>query len=74
MVPTLAEHAVAEMKKKPLLVILIALNAIVLLGQIWPDGAPPFARVVNILFLCMSMAWFASALLGGQPEQGQSGR
>lgn len=28
--------------------ILLVLNAIVLLGQIWPEGAPPFARVVNI--------------------------
>lgn len=37
---------------------LIALNAIVLLGQLWPEGAPPFARVVNILFLVGSMAYF----------------
>jgi hypothetical protein len=34
------------------------LNAIVLLGQLWPDGAPPFARVMNILFLLGSLTYF----------------
>lgn len=29
---------------------LFALGALVLLGQLWPAGAPPFARSVNILF------------------------
>lgn len=39
---------------KKLLYILLPLhllNLIVLTGQIWPEGAPPFARVVNIVFL-----------------------
>jgi hypothetical protein len=27
------------------------LNLIVLTGQLWPEGAPPFARMVNIVFL-----------------------
>jgi hypothetical protein len=35
---------------------LIALNAVVLLGQIWPEGAPPFARAVNIAFLVANLA------------------
>lgn len=37
--------------KKTITIILILLNLIVLLGQIWPEGAPPFARTVNIIFL-----------------------
>jgi hypothetical protein len=44
--------------KKSFVLTLIVLNAIVLLGQIWPEGAPPFARAVNILFLCGSMLFF----------------
>lgn len=41
------------MKKniKYLVIVLIVLNLMILLGQIWPAGAPPFARVINILFL-----------------------
>ncbi len=34
---------------KPFLIILLLLNAMVLLGQLWPEGAPPFAGVVNIV-------------------------
>ncbi len=34
----------------------------VLLGQVLPEGAPPFARVVNILFLVLSLAYFLNAL------------
>jgi hypothetical protein len=30
---------------------LIVLGILVLLGQVWPAGAPPFARSVNILFV-----------------------
>ncbi len=45
--------------KKALLIILLLLNVIVLLGQIWPAGAPPFARVVNIIFLTGSFLFFA---------------
>jgi len=45
-------------KSKTFLVILIILNAIVLLGQIYPEGAPPFARVVNIIFLVSSLIFF----------------
>ena len=39
---------------RPFLWLLLPLNAIVLLGQIWPAGAPPFARYVNILFLALT--------------------
>lgn len=43
---------------RPLLLLLIVLNAVVLLGQLWPEGAPPFARAVNILFLVLSLGVF----------------
>ena len=35
--------------------VMLLLNAVVLLGQLWPEGAPPFARVVNIIFLVASL-------------------
>ena len=43
---------------KSLLLVLIVLNVVVLLGQIWPEGAPPFARTVNIAFLVASLLYF----------------
>ena len=48
--------------KRPLLVVL---NAVVLLGQVWPEGAPPFARAVNVAFLVLSLVYFAWALRAG---------
>jgi hypothetical protein len=44
--------------KKAIVIILILLNVMVLLGQIWPEGAPPFAKIVNIVFLLGSLAFF----------------
>lgn len=44
--------------KKGILFVLIILNTIVLLGQVWPEGAPPFARTVNITFLVLSFFYF----------------
>jgi len=38
----------------------MVLNAVVLLGQVWPEGAPPFARIVNIVFLVLSFLFFIS--------------
>jgi uncharacterized phage infection (PIP) family protein YhgE len=46
------------MKKKILLIVLIILNVVVLLGQILPEQAPPFARIVNIVFLSLSLLFF----------------
>jgi hypothetical protein len=43
---------------RPLLWLLILLNSVVLLGQLWPEGAPPFARMVNIIFLLLSLPTF----------------
>ena len=47
---------------RPLLVLLLVLNAVVLLGQVLPEGAPPFARAVNIVFLVISLAYFVNTL------------
>ncbi len=44
------------------LIVLLVLNCIVLLGQLWPEGAPPFARAVNILFLLLSLFYFVAAM------------
>ncbi|UTW61290.1 hypothetical protein KFE98_14880 [bacterium SCSIO 12741] len=48
--------------KKAAIILLIILNIMVLLGQIWPEGAPPFARTVNILFLIGSLTFFGTSL------------
>ena len=50
------------MKSKAILIPLILVNAVVLLGQLWPEGAPPFARGVNIAFLVATLAYFIVAL------------
>lgn len=46
--------------------LLIVLNAVVLLGQVWPEGAPPFARAVNIAFLAVTLVYFVSRFLARQ--------
>ena len=51
---------------RPLLLLLILLNAVVLLGQLWPEGAPPFARVVNVGFLALSLVVFCTLLFRGR--------
>lgn len=43
------------MQRRGVVILLLVLNAIVLLGQLWPAGAPPFARVVNIIFLVANL-------------------
>jgi hypothetical protein len=50
------------MRSRPFLVLLVVLNCVVLLGQLWPEGAPPFARTVNIAFLALSLTTFALQL------------
>jgi hypothetical protein len=45
-------------KERALLIMLVVLNFIVLLGQLWPEGAPAFAGVVNIIFLVFSLLYF----------------
>jgi hypothetical protein len=55
--------------KKTILIIFIILNAIVLLGQIWPEGAPPFARIVNIVFLVATFGFFLSLLFNKKKSE-----
>lgn len=49
--------------RTPLLAILIGVNLVVLLGQVWPEGAPPFARGVNIAFLVASALTLSAVAL-----------
>lgn len=44
--------------KRTTLILLIVFNIVVLLGQLWPEGVPPFARWVNILFLAGALGYF----------------
>lgn len=55
-----------DMFPRPLVVLLLVVNVVVLLGQLWPEGAPPFARVVNIAFLIATLVLFARLALGGK--------
>lgn len=55
--------------KKTVLIILLILNAVVLLGQIWPEGVPPFARVINIIFLIGSFLFFIASLRSDKKER-----
>jgi len=49
--------------KKVITLILILLNIMVLFGQIWPEGAPPFAKIVNITFLVGSLMFLIYHIL-----------
>ena len=50
------------MQRRGLLILLLVLNAIVLLGQLWPEGAPPFARAVNIAFLVANLVFLIAVM------------
>lgn len=58
------------MKKilKPLLIVLFILNLVVLLGQVWPEGAPPFARSVNIIFLIGNLLLLFALMTSKNPK------
>lgn len=45
------------------LAILVVLNCMVLLGRLWPEGAPPFAPTVDIVFFVASLGAFVFALV-----------
>ena len=47
---------------KKIIIGLLILNAIVLLGQIWPEGAPQFAVKVNIFTLIFNLILFVYLL------------
>ena len=48
------------MTKRMLLILIVILNSIVLLGQLWPEGAPPFARIFNIATLVINLFFIAA--------------
>lgn len=48
--------------RKLILSVLILLNLLVLLGQVWPEGAPPFARTVNVATLLLNLFYFTGRL------------
>lgn len=50
------------MNKKPILIIVLVLNSIVLLGQLWPEGTPPFAQTVNIITLMLNLVLLITLL------------
>jgi len=43
--------------KRTFILVLLVLNAIVLLGQIWPEGAPSFANITNIITLGLNISF-----------------
>ena len=49
--------------------ILLLLNFVVAMGQLWPEGAPPFARHVNIVFLILNFCLLLF-LLFSRPRTG----
>lgn len=51
-------------------IVLVVLNGVVLLGQVWPEGAPPFARVVNIAFLAGNLVWLVRSLRASPARPG----
>lgn len=51
------------MNNKIFLIIVIILNLMVLLGQLWPEGAPPFARAINIITLLLNLVIITKLLL-----------
>lgn len=52
--------------KRIFIIVLLVLNLVVLLGQLWPAGAPPFARTVNIIFLVGVMLYLLVGLRGAR--------
>lgn len=44
--------------KKAILIVMVVLNVMVLLGQLWPEGAPPFAGIVNLITLGLNLVMF----------------
>ncbi len=48
--------------KKTIVIILLVLNSLTLMGQIYPEGAPPFARTVNILTLSLDLIFLLSLI------------
>jgi len=56
------------MQSRAVLYALIVVNLVVLLGQVWPEGAPPFARGVNIAFLVATLALLVTLVRRPPPD------
>lgn len=55
----------------PLLCMLLLLaNAMVLLGQVWPSGAPPFAHTFTIATLAANLVVFGVPMLRARKKKG----
>ena len=57
--------------KKAITILLILLNIIVILGQVWPEGAPPFTRIVNIVFLFGCLIFLIFSLRKDKVKRGE---
>lgn len=55
--------------RRAALTVLLVLNIPVWLGQVWPEGAPPFARLVNIVFLTGTFAFLLTELVAASRER-----
>jgi hypothetical protein len=51
--------------KNLLYIVLLVANALVLLGIVWPEGAPPFAYTINLATLIANVVVFAMLVRGG---------
>ena len=49
--------------------LLVGMNAILLLGQIWPEGAPPFARTASIVVLSLNLVFLTTRLRRARPRR-----
>ncbi|HEY3385296.1 MAG TPA: hypothetical protein VGK46_02230 [Saprospiraceae bacterium] len=52
--------------KRMFILILLILNAVVLLGQIWPEGTPSFAKPVNIITLGLNVSFLLTMIKGSK--------
>lgn len=57
------------MLSRAVLIVLIVGNALVLLGQLWPEGVPSFARQVNIAILVANVLVFGFQLGKLRPKK-----
>jgi hypothetical protein len=55
---------------KALYILLLVANTIVLLGQVWPEGAPSFAHTVNVATLAVNVLVFLLLVTRGRGKKG----
>lgn len=65
--PAAGIDLLSEPMVRAALAILVLLNLVTLTGQLWPEGAPPFARTVNILFLASNLGFLLWTALSKNP-------